>query len=182
MKKLALIGMVVAGLLLSTSAALAKPTGMSKAEFQALIARSEGMNLRYGQYEYARPALSSQTGPTKPSDVNQKLEEIGAWAVPSKQGTKTGPTKPSDVNQKLEEIGAWAVPTKQATSKPIVSEKLSGLDLQPTSTATSSGNGFDWNDAGIGAALAFVGVLGIGAMLTVRQKQHTSIPYWPILH
>ena len=30
MKKLALIGMVVAGLLLSTSTAFAKPTGMTK--------------------------------------------------------------------------------------------------------------------------------------------------------
>ncbi len=150
MKKLALIGMVVAGLLLSSSVALAKPTGMTKAEYQALITRSEAMNLKYGQYEYAQPALSSQTGPTKQSDVNQKLEEIGAWAVPSKQ---TG-------------------------SKPIVSEKLSGLNLPAGTTAASSGQGFDWNDAGIGAVLALAGVLAIGAMLTVRhQHQHKPIPH-----
>ena len=150
MKKLALIGMVVAGLLLSTSVALAKPTGMTKAEFQALIARSEGMNSKYGQYEYAHPALSSQTGPTKLSIVNQKLEEIGAWAVP----------------------------TKQATSRPIVSEKLSGLDLPTSTTAASSSQGFDWNYAGIGAVLALAGVLGIGAVLTVRhQHQHRPIAH-----
>jgi len=158
MKKLALIGMVVAGLLLSTSTAFAKPTGMTKAEYQALIARSEGMNLKYGLYKYSQPALSSQTGSPK----------------------QTVPL--SDVNQKLEEIGAWAVPTKQTVSTPLVSEKLSGLDLQPTSTATSGGNGFDWNDAGIGAALAFVGVLGIGAVLTVRNTDQASFPHWPILH
>jgi len=142
MKKLALIGMVVAGLLLSTGVAWAKPTGMTKAEYRALMVRSEGLNQKYG------------------------LDKV----------------KLSNVNQKLEEIGAWAVPSKQTVTKPLVSEKLSGLDLQPTSTATSGGSGFDWNDAGIGAALAFVGVLGIGAALTVRNKQHASMPHWPILH
>jgi hypothetical protein len=154
MKKLALIGMVVAGLLLSTSVALAKPTGMTNAEFQALIARSEGMNLRYGQYEYAQPAVPVRLGPS-----SHKVALSG-------------------VDQKLEEIGAWAVPTKQTTSRPIVSEKLSGLNLPADTTVASSGNGFDWNDAGIGAVLALTGVLGIGAVLTVRhQHQHRPIPH-----
>jgi hypothetical protein len=162
MKKLALIGMVVAGLLLSSSVALAKPTGMTKAEYQALIARSEGMNQRYGQFEYAQPKVT-------PTNVSQKLEEIGAWAVP---------TKPSGVNQKLEEIGAWAVPTNGTQSKPLVSEKLSGLGLPTGTTAASSGQGFDWNDAGIGAVLALAGILGFGAVLTVRrQHQHKPIPH-----
>jgi hypothetical protein len=120
MKKLALIGMVVAGLLLSTSTAWAKPTGMTKAEFQALITPSEGSN----------------------------------------------------VTQQLEEIGAWAVPTKQPVSTPLVSEKLAGVGIPgPETTVSSTGGGFDWNDAGIGAALALGGVLGIGALLTVRHSQ-----------
>ena len=152
MKKLALIGMVVAGLLLSTSVALAKPTGMTKAEYQALITRSEAMNLKYGQYEYAHPVVPSQLGPTK------KLTR-------------------ADVNQKLEEIGAWAVPSKQTESKPIASEKLAGLNLPSGTTATSGGRSFDWNDAGLGALLALAGVLGIGALMTVRRHQHR-----PILH
>ena len=151
MKKLALIGMVVAGLLLSTSLALAKPTGMTNAEFQALITRSQAMNQKYGQYEYAHHVVPSQVGP-------------------------------SDVNQKLEEIGAWAVPSTQATTTPIASEKLAGLDLQPASTVTSTSDGFDWNDAGIGAGLALVGLLGVGAVLTVRRHGDTQIPYWPVLH
>ena len=168
MKKLALIGMVVAGLLLSTSTAWAKPTGMTKAEYQALMVRSEGLNQKYGLAK------------VKPTNVNQKLEEIGAWAVPSKQTVSTPIV--SDVNQKLEEIGAWAVPSKQTVSTPIVSEKLSGLDLRSASTVTSSGNGFDWTDAGIGAALAFAGVLGIGAVLIVRKDKQTPVSHWPILH
>ena len=137
MKKLALIGMVVAGLLLSTSVALSKPTGLTPGEIQASITRSQAMHLKYGDYEYAQPALSQPRS-----------------------------TKLSAVNQKLEEIGAWAVPTKRSTSTPI------------DSTVASGGRGFDWNDAGIGAALALAGVLGIGAVLTVRhQHQHTPIPH-----
>ncbi len=168
MKKLALIGMVVAGLLLSTSTAWAKPTGMTKAEYQALMVRSEGLNQKYG--------LAKVT----PTNVNQKLEEIGAWAVPSKRTVSTPIV--SDLNQKLEEIGAWAVPSKQTVSTPIVSEKLSGLDLRPASTVTSGGNGFDWTDAGIGAALAFAGVLGIGAVLILRKDKQAPVSHWPILH
>jgi hypothetical protein len=126
MKKLALIGMVVAGLLLSTSTAWAKPTGMTKAEFQALITPSEGSN----------------------------------------------------VTQQLEEIGAWAVPTKQPVSTPLVSEKLAGVGIPgPETTVSSTGGGFDWNDAGIGAAFALGGVLGIGAVLTVRHHQHSPIAH-----
>jgi opacity protein-like surface antigen len=138
MKKLAIIGMVFAGLLLSSASAWAQPTGMTKAEYRALMLRSEGMNQKYGLGQYSQQAI-----------VRSKLGEIGAWAVPSPQ---------------------------QNDTTPLVSEKLAGLDLQPATTSTSGG-GFDWNDAGIGAALAFgFVVLGVGSLLTVRQ-QHKPIPH-----
>jgi hypothetical protein len=153
MKKLAIIGMVLAGLMLSSAGAWAQPSGMTKAEYRALMIRSEAMNQRYGLYEYAQPGLLSNDHPvnSRPS-VNGKLGEIGAWAVPAKQQTQ---------------------------SKPLVSEKLSGLGVgEPTTTVASSGKGFDWNDAGIGAALAFgFVVLGVGSLLTVRQQQHKPIPH-----
>jgi hypothetical protein len=138
MKKLAIIGMVFAGLMLSSASAWATSTGMTKAEYRALMLRSEGLNQKYGLGQYSQQAI-----------VAGKLGEIGAWAVPSPQQTDSGP---------------------------LVSEKLAGLDLPPTTT-TTSGEGFDWNDAGIGAALAlgFV-VLGVGSLLTVRQ-QHKPIPH-----
>ena len=134
MKKLAIIGMVFAGLMLSTASAWATPAGMTKAEYRALMVRSEALNQKYGLYEYAQPGLLSQvqTGPKKAvvkSNVNQKLGEIGAWAVPSK------------------------------------------------SKASSSGDGLDWSNAGIGVALAFgVAVLGVGSLLTVRHQQR-PIPH-----
>lgn len=137
MKKLAIIGMIFAGLMLSSAGAWAQPTGMTKAEYRALMLRSEGMNQRYGLGQYSRQA------------INNKLGEIGAWAVSSPQQTNT---------------------------KPLVSEKLAGLNLSPTTTNTS-GDGFNWSDAGIGAALAFgFVVLGVGSLLTVRQ-QHKPIPH-----
>lgn len=162
MKKFAIIGMVFAGLMLSTASAWATPTGMTKAEYRALMLRSEGMNQRYGLYKYSQALVSD------------KLGEIGAWAVP----TSPKQTLPTRVDQQLEEIGAWAVPSKQNAETPLVSEKLSGLGVgQPTTTLASSGDGFDWNDAGVGAALVFgVAVLGIGSLLTVRH-QHRPIPH-----
>jgi hypothetical protein len=134
MKKLAIIGMVFAGLMLSTASAWATPTGMTKAEYRALMLRSEGLNQKYGAYKSVQPA---------------------------------------PVSQKLGEIGAWAVPTKQTAETPLVSEKLSGLGVgEPTTKFASSNDGFDWNDAGIGAALVFgVAVLGVASLLTVRHQQ-----------
>jgi hypothetical protein len=163
MKKLAIIGMVFAGLMLSSASAWATPTGMTKAEYRALMLRSEGLNQKYGLYKYSQPSISD------------KLGEIGAWAVPS--SPKQTVAKPT-VSQQLGEIGAWAVPSPQQTdATPLVSEKLSGLGLPTTTTVASGGEGFDWNDAGIGAALAFgLVVLGVGSLLTVRH-QHRPIPH-----
>jgi hypothetical protein len=162
MKKLAIIGMVFAGLMLSSAGAWAQPTGMTKAEYRALMLRSEGMNQRYGLGQYSRQA------------INNKLGEIGAWAVSSPQ--QTNKYSRQAINNKLGEIGAWAVSSPQQTNtKPLVSEKLAGLNLSPTTTNTS-GDGFNWSDAGIGAALAFgFVVLGVGSLLTVRQ--HKPIPH-----
>ena len=139
MKKLAIIGMVFAGLMLSSAGAWAQPTGMSKAEYRAMMIRSEALNQRYGLGQYSQQAIDNKLG----------------------------------------EIGAWAPSSQYADSTPLVSEKLSGLGVgEPTTTLASSDQGFDWNDAGIGAALAFgFVVLGVGSLLTVRQHQHKPIPH-----
>ena len=70
-------------------------------------------------------------------------------------------------------IGAWAVPSSTQTEvvpKPLVSEKLSGLGLPTTTTVASSGDGFDWNDAGIGAAFVFgITLVGAASLMTIRR-------------
>ena len=123
MKKLAIIGIVFASVLVWTGTAQAKPTGMSQGQ----------------------------------------LQEIGAWAVPSTSKQMPLANQPGQptVREQLQEIGAWAVPS---TSKPTV-------------VASSSGE-FDWNNAGIGAAVVLgLVVFGAGTLLAVRRHYHTPVAY-----
>jgi hypothetical protein len=143
MKKLAIIGIVFASVLLWAATAQAKPTGMSQAEYRAL-------NQKYG-VEPQQAAL------------RVRLEEIGAWAVPSTSKQMPLAHQPGQptVREQLREIGAWAVPPTSKT----------------TVVASSSGE-FDWNNAGIGAAL-FLGVVVFGAatLLAVRRHYHKPFAY-----
>ena len=143
MKKLAIIGIVFASVLLWAATAQAKPTGMSQAEYQAL-------NQKYG-VEPQQAAL------------RVRLEEIGAWAVPatSKQMPLAHQPGQPTVGEQLREIGAWAVPSTSKT----------------TVVASSSGE-FDWNSAGIGAALVLgVAVFGAATLLAVRRHYHRPVAY-----
>jgi hypothetical protein len=150
MKKLAIIGIVFASVLLWAATAQAKPTGMSQAEYRALMIRSEGLNQKYG-VEPQQAAL------------RVRLEEIGAWAVPSTSKQMPLAHQPGQptVREQLREIGAWAVPSTSKT----------------TVVASSSGE-FDWSNAGIGAAL-FLGVVVFGAatLLAVRRHYHKPLAY-----
>jgi arginine repressor len=143
MKKLAIIGIVFASVLLWAATAQAKPTGMSQAEYRAL-------NQKYG-VEPQQAAL------------RVRLEEIGAWAVPatSKQMPLAHQPGQPTVGEQLREIGAWAVPSTSKT----------------TVVASSSGE-FDWNNAGIGAALVLgVAVFGAATLLAVRRHYHKPFAY-----
>jgi hypothetical protein len=123
MKKLAIIGIVFASVLVWAGTAQAKPTGMSQGQ----------------------------------------LQEIGAWAVPSTSKQMPLANQPGQptVREQLQELGAWAVPS---TSK--------------TTVVASSSDGFDWNNAGIEAAvvLGFV-VFGAATLLAVRRHYHRPVAY-----
>ena len=143
MKKLAIIGIVFASVLLWAATAQAKPTGMSQAEYRAL-------NQKYG-VEPQQAAL------------RVRLEEIGAWAVPSTSKQMPLAHQPGQptVREQLREIGAWAVPSTSKT----------------TVVASSSGE-FDWNNAGIGAALVLgVALFGAATLLAVRRHYHKPFAY-----
>ena len=143
MKKLAIIGIVFASVLLWAATAQAKPTGMSQAEYRAL-------NQKYG-VEPQQAAL------------RVRLEEIGAWAVPSTSKQMPLAHQPGQptVGEQLREIGAWAVPSTSKT----------------TVVASSSGE-FDWNNVGIGAALVLgVAVFGAATLLAVRRHYHKPFAY-----
>ena len=144
MRKLAIVGIVLSGVLMSAAIAQAKPVGMSKAEYRALVIRSEGLNQKYGVGQQSQQAL-----------IREKLGEIGLWAVPSsKVASKplSGPSQQALIREKLGEIGLWAVPSK------------------PTARVTSGSDGFDWNNTGIGVGLivGFV-LLGLASLPTIRR-------------
>ena len=149
MYKLAIVGIVLSGVLMSAAIAQAKPVGMSKAEHQALVIRSEGLNQKYGVGQKSQQVI-----------IREKLGEIGAWAVPT---TSTTSTQQPIIREKLGEIGAWAVPSTSTTSTriPIV----------------SSDDGFDWNNAGIGAAFVLGAMLLGVASVATRRRHHRPVAH-----
>jgi len=95
MYKLAIVGIVLSGVLMSAAIAQAKPVGISKDEDPALVQdwalmqdlnlqppvllnRSDGLNHKYGVGQKSQQAT-----------IREKLGEIGAWAVPSTSTTST---------------------------------------------------------------------------------------------
>jgi hypothetical protein len=149
MYKLAIVGIVLSGVLMSAAIAQAKPVGMSKAENRALVIRSEGLNQKYGVGQKSQQAI-----------IREKLGEIGAWAVPS---TSSTPTHQSIIREKLGEIGAWAVPSTSTTSRP--------------TPVVSSDDGFGWNNAGIGAAFVLGAMLLGVASVATRRRHHRPVAH-----
>jgi type II secretory pathway pseudopilin PulG len=149
MYKLAIVGIVLSGVLMSAAIAQAKPVGMSKAEDRALVIRSEGLNQKYGVGQKSQQAI-----------IREKLGEIGAWAVTS---TSTTSTQQPIIREKLGEIGAWAVPSTSTTSTP--------------TPVVSSDDGFDWNNAGIGAAFVLGAMLLGVASLATRRRHHRPVAH-----
>jgi hypothetical protein len=149
MYKLAIVGIVLSGVLMSAAIAQAKPVGMSKAEHRALVIRSEGLNQKYGVGRKTQQAI-----------IREKLGEIGAWAVPS---TSTRSTQQAIIREKLGEIGAWAVPSTSTTSTP--------------TPVVSNDDGFDWNNAGIGGAFVLGAMLLGVASLATRRRHHRPVAH-----
>lgn len=148
MYKLAIVGIVLSGVLMSAAIAQARPVGMSKAENRALVIRSEGLNQKYGVGQKSHQAM-----------IREMLGEIGAWVVPLPSTTST---QQPIIREKLGEIGAWAVPSTSTTSTP--------------TPVVSSDDGFDWNNAGIGAALVLGAMLGVASLAT-RRRHHPRVAH-----
>ena len=152
MKRLAIVGIVLAGVFMSASIAQAKPAGMSNAEYQALMIRSQGLNQKYGAGQKSQQAFT-----------RSKLEEIGAWAVPSSSAV---PVRPS-------------VPAQEAITrgKHGELEGLGALPSKPAARVTAGGDGFDWNNAGIGAAFVLGAVMLGAASVATRRRHHRPVAH-----
>lgn len=108
-------------------------------------------------------ALAVATG----TATARQHQEIGARAAPSSstQAEVAGQSRREIIRDKLGEIGAWAVPSSTQT------EVVPKPPPAPTTTVVaSSSDGFDWNDAGIGAASVFgITLVGTASLMTIRR-------------
>jgi hypothetical protein len=143
-----------------TMAGLAVPVANAGQSQQAIIREKLGEIGAWAVPSPTQNAVSSkpQTGQSQQAIIREKLGEIGAWAVPSptqnavSSKPQTGQSQQAIIREKLGEIGAWAVPSRS------------------TGPVASSGDGFDWNDAGLGVAFAFgIILVGTAGVVTIRR-------------
>jgi hypothetical protein len=99
-------------------------------------------------------------------------QESGARAAPSSatQTEVAGQSQQEIIRDKLGEIGAWAVPSSlqsEVVPKP--------LPAPTTTIVASSSAGFDWNNAGIGAAFVFgITLVGAASAMTIRRHHRPA--------
>jgi hypothetical protein len=156
-----------AGLNLATQSSV--PVGMTKAEYRALMLRSEALDQKYGLGKYA-------TSSPITSEKTAGLNLVTPSSVPAgmtKAEYRALMLRSEALDQKYG-LGKFA-PT--VSSSPITSEKTTGL-VQPFSAhdepVVVSNDGFDWGDAGIGAAALFgTMLLGAAGALTIRRHRGT---------
>jgi hypothetical protein len=121
-------------------AGLSTQVGPTKAEYRALMLRSEALNRKYGLGDF-------QVGPTK---AEYRALMLRSEALNKKYGLGEFRTTSPVVSEK---VAGLQLPTKPETT---------------VSVSTSSD--FDWGDAGIGAGVISVAILAaMGGALTLRR-------------
>jgi uncharacterized membrane protein len=94
MKKLAIIGIAVLGLTVTLALApAAASSGMTKAEYRALMLRSEGLNQKYGVVQVKGENFYARGFATAPDDsVPVKGENYFANGLPTSAPSTSAPT------------------------------------------------------------------------------------------
>jgi hypothetical protein len=177
MKKLALIGIavVVAGLTFAgtagakpTSASPQVPSGMTAAEYHALMVRSEGMNRLYRVKPL--PAVALEQGQNQRFAVSQPARKTGL----TKAEYDAMMARSEGLNR-LYGVGIDSLTLERGSNDRFNADNPAKGDLVSL-TSTDSSTGFAWDDAGIGAgigagALALLAVVGTG-IVAVRHRGH----------
>lgn len=178
MKKLALIGIavVVAGLTFAgtagakpTSSSPQVPSGMTAAEYHALMVRSEGMNRLYG-VKPLPTTVNLELGQAERRMVRPPVEQFG----PTPAEYRALILRSEALNQKYG-LGSFAATLERGSNDRFNADNPAKGDLVSL-TSTDSSTGFAWDDAGIGAgigagALALLAVVGTG-IVAVRHRGH----------
>jgi hypothetical protein len=157
MKKLAIIGTAfVIGALGVVGTAVAKPTGMSQAEYRALILRSEGMNQKYGVRPL--PAVALEQGQNQRFTASKPKPEIGM--TPAEYHALL--VRSEGLNKKYG-LGTVSLTLERGSNERFVSDNPTKTELV-ASTPIETSDGFAWDDAGIagGVLLAAMGIATAG--------------------
>ena len=159
----------------SAQAATSTPAGMSRAEYRALMTRSEALNTLYGLDRNVVLGASAQAATSRPAGMSQpeyRALMIRSEALNALYGNAVTRLSPQQFTGYYK-AGANLMAPQEFAALVARSEALnrqSGLDRtsQPTNVVeqpTGSGNGFDWADFGIGAAAMLGLVLLSGGLL-----------------
>lgn len=129
---------------------------MSQAEYQALMARSEALNQKYG-------LGSSQASTVGISKAEYRALMIRSEALNQKYGLGSSTAVTPQVTD------GWANSLSRSYSfRPDVLGGDGGVSVQPTAT----GDSFEWGTVGIGAA-TLIGVMLLGlASLAITRRRH----------
>ena len=156
----------------SAQAATSRPAGMSQPEYRALMIRSEALNTLHGLDRSVVSARVATSRPTGMSEREYRALMIRSEALNTLYGNAVTRLSPEQFTGYYR-AGANLMAPQEFAALVARSEALnrqSGLDRtsQPTKVVeepTSSANGFDWADFGIGAAAMLGVVLLSGGLL-----------------
>jgi hypothetical protein len=138
----------------NASSTVTQGTGLSPAEYQALLIRGEALNQLY---------RSSQASTTGLSKAEYRALKIRGEALNEKYGVSSTTAQP-------EVTDGWANSiTTSYSFRPDILGGNGGVSAQPTATGDDS---FEWGTVGAGAA-TLIGVMLLGlASLAVTRRRH----------
>jgi hypothetical protein len=158
MKKLALIGtVVVIGALGVVGTAVAKPTGMTPAEYKALILRSEGMNEKYGVKPL--PAVALEQGLNQRFPAGTSIQHESGMTPAEYHALMVR----SEGLNRMYGVGTNSLTLERGSNERFAGDNPTKSELV-ASTPSEPSDGFAWDDAGIaaGVLLAAMGVATAG--------------------
>lgn len=177
MKKLAAIGAVIVAIaagLVSAQVALAKPTGMSPAEYRALLLRSDGLNHRFGVTDVR--SLTLERSPSERfsagNPIRQNLESP-APAGMTRDEYRALLLRSQGLNQKYGVTNLGPITLERGTQERfgIGNPLRDGPVANPTLSDSSSNIAWDNIGIGMGAAL---GLLALVATAVIGVRHHNQ--------
>jgi hypothetical protein len=174
MKKLATIGIAIvaiAAALVSAQVALAKPVGMSPAEYRALLLRSEGLNHRFGVTDVR--SLTLERSPSERFSASNPIRqnvESPAPAGMTRDEYRALLLRSEGLNKKYGVTNLGQITLERANLDRFGIDNP--LRERPVATTTSSDSStIAWDNIGMGMGAA-LGLLALVATAVIGVRHH----------